>query len=72
MVILDVGGGPGVYACWLAKQGYEVHLVDATPLHEERFPGCRSSSWRSLPKDQPIAIRVCEPGKLSPPIAFDR
>src|SRR5258708_29892066 len=34
-VIVDVGGGPGVYACWLAKQGYEVHLVDATPLHVE-------------------------------------
>ncbi len=34
-VIFDVGGGPGVYACWLAKQGFEVHLVDATPLHVE-------------------------------------
>jgi ubiquinone/menaquinone biosynthesis C-methylase UbiE len=34
-VIFDVGGGPGVYACWLAKQGYEVHLVDALPLHVE-------------------------------------
>jgi ubiquinone/menaquinone biosynthesis C-methylase UbiE len=34
-VIFDVGGGPGVYACWLAKQGYEVHLVDALPLHIE-------------------------------------
>src|SRR5438270_3661387 len=34
-VIFDVGGGPGVYACWLAKQGYEVHLVDAVPLHVE-------------------------------------
>ena len=34
-VIFDVGGGPGVYACWLAKQGYEVHLVDVTPLHVE-------------------------------------
>lgn len=34
-MIFDVGGGPGVYACWLAKQGYEVHLVDATPLHVE-------------------------------------
>ena len=34
-VIFDVGGGPGVYACWLAKQGYEVYLVDATPLHVE-------------------------------------
>ena len=34
-VVFDVGGGPGVYACWLAKQGYEVHLVDAVPLHVE-------------------------------------
>jgi ubiquinone/menaquinone biosynthesis C-methylase UbiE len=34
-VIFDVGGGPGVYACRLAKQGYEVHLVDALPLHVE-------------------------------------
>lgn len=34
-VIFDIGGGPGVYACWLAKQGYEVHLVDVIPLHVE-------------------------------------
>ena len=31
--ILDVGGGAGVYALWLAKQGYSVHLVDLMPLH---------------------------------------
>ncbi len=31
--ILDVGGGPGGHACWLAQQGYEVHLIDITPLH---------------------------------------
>jgi SAM-dependent methyltransferase len=35
-VVFDVGGGPGVYACWLARQGYEVHLVDAVPLHIEQ------------------------------------
>ena len=35
-VILDVGGGPGVYACWLARRGYAVHLVDAVPLHVEQ------------------------------------
>jgi ubiquinone/menaquinone biosynthesis C-methylase UbiE len=35
-VLLDVGGGPGVYACWLAQQGYEVHLIDAVPLHIEQ------------------------------------
>jgi ubiquinone/menaquinone biosynthesis C-methylase UbiE len=32
-VVADVGGGPGVYACWLAGLGYEVHLVDPVPLH---------------------------------------
>lgn len=34
--ILDVGGGPGVYACWLAGLGHAVHLVDALPLHVEQ------------------------------------
>lgn len=32
-VVLDVGGGAGAYAFWLAEQGYEVHLVDPVPLH---------------------------------------
>ena len=31
--VLDVGGGPGVYAEWLADAGYDVKLVDVTPLH---------------------------------------
>ena len=31
--ILDIGGGPGVYACWLAEMSHVVHLVDPTPLH---------------------------------------
>ena len=34
-VIFDVGGGPGIYACWLAEQGYEVHLIDVNPIHVE-------------------------------------
>ena len=34
--VLDVGGGTGVYALPLAARGYEVHLVDAVPLHVER------------------------------------
>jgi len=34
-VILDVGGGPGGHACWLAARGYQVHLLDITPLHVE-------------------------------------
>src|SRR5205823_5178670 len=35
-VVLDVGGGSGVYACWLAAQGYAVHLIDPAPLHVEQ------------------------------------
>ena len=50
-VILDVGGASGAYSCWLAKQKYEVHLIDAVPLHvdlarraSESQPDCPISS----------------------------
>jgi len=49
-IVFDIGGGPGVYACWLAQQGYEVHLIDATPLHVEQ---ARQASL--LQPDAPIA-----------------
>ncbi len=35
-VICDVGGGPGVYAAWLARLGYEVHLIDTVELHVQQ------------------------------------
>ena len=35
-VVLDIGGGSGPYSCWLAKAGYEVHLVDPVDLHIEQ------------------------------------
>jgi SAM-dependent methyltransferase len=34
--VLDVGGGPGIYAEWLANQGHRVRLVDPLPLHVEQ------------------------------------
>jgi ubiquinone/menaquinone biosynthesis C-methylase UbiE len=34
--VLDVGGGPGAYAAWLAERGYRVHLVDPVALHVEQ------------------------------------
>jgi ubiquinone/menaquinone biosynthesis C-methylase UbiE len=34
--VLDVGGGPGVYARWLVGLGYEVQLVDPVPLHVDQ------------------------------------
>jgi ubiquinone/menaquinone biosynthesis C-methylase UbiE len=35
-IVFDIGGGAGVYALWLAARGYEVHLIDAVPLHIEQ------------------------------------
>ena len=34
--VLDVGGGPGVYAVHLARAGYDVHLIDPVGLHVEQ------------------------------------
>lgn len=34
--VLDVGGAAGVHALPLARDGYEVHLLDAVPLHVEQ------------------------------------
>lgn len=35
-VVVDVGGGTGVYARELLRQGYAVHLLDAMPTHVRR------------------------------------
>lgn len=34
--IIDAGGGAGVYACWLAACGYQVHLIDPVAKHVEQ------------------------------------
>jgi len=34
-VILDIGGAEGAYALPLAREGYEVHLIDPVPSHVE-------------------------------------
>ncbi|HKR10028.1 MAG TPA: methyltransferase domain-containing protein [Gemmatimonadaceae bacterium] len=60
--ILDIGGGAGVYAFWLAERGYQVHLVDASPrLVEEarrrnssathRLIACSVGDARNIPAD---------------------
>ena len=45
--VLDVGGGPGVYAEWLAGLGHRVRLIDPVDLHVEqaatRHPGITST-----------------------------
>ncbi|MDJ0342160.1 methyltransferase domain-containing protein [Streptomyces sp. H10-C2] len=52
--ILDIGGGSGVHAAWLVRDGHEVELVDPVPLHVEQasaLPGvtARRGDARALP-----------------------
>ncbi|NJP87863.1 class I SAM-dependent methyltransferase [Nonomuraea sp. FMUSA5-5] len=52
--VLDVGGGTGVHAEWLAAGGYDVEVVDPVPLHVEeagKLPGVHSrlGDARALP-----------------------
>lgn len=51
--ILDVGGGPGVYAYWLDALGYEVELLDIVPRHirqaTERGIRAQIADARELP-----------------------
>jgi ubiquinone/menaquinone biosynthesis C-methylase UbiE len=50
VTVLDVGGGAGVYALPLAREGYSVYLIDAVPLHVEQ---AREAS--ALQRDAPLA-----------------
>jgi ubiquinone/menaquinone biosynthesis C-methylase UbiE len=41
--VLDVGGGPGTHARWLASAGYQIHLIDPVPRHIDQaatIDGC--------------------------------
>jgi ubiquinone/menaquinone biosynthesis C-methylase UbiE len=33
--VLDIGGGTGIHAAWLARDGHTVHVVDMVPSHVE-------------------------------------
>ena len=52
-VIVDVGGGSGSYAFWLADAGYAVHLLDATPRLVEL---AREQNERATHKLASIAV----------------
>src|SRR5262245_59636142 len=34
--VLDVGGGAGVHAAWLADDGHAVHVIDPMPSHVDQ------------------------------------
>jgi ubiquinone/menaquinone biosynthesis C-methylase UbiE len=59
--ILDVGGGPGAYATWLAGMGYEVHLLDPVPLHVEQA----EQASQKQPEFPIASINLGEARKLS-------
>ncbi|MFX1339679.1 MAG: class I SAM-dependent methyltransferase [Promethearchaeota archaeon] len=48
--ILDIGGGSGIYSLWLARKGYEVHLIDPVPLHIKQ-----AIEYSNNQPDSPIA-----------------
>jgi SAM-dependent methyltransferase len=56
--VLDVGGGPGAYAVWLARRGYRVALIDAVPLHVDQARDA------ALKAGQTIVARVGDARRL--------
>jgi len=82
--VVDVGGAAGVYSLWLAAQGYEVQLVDASPrlIREARARSARSTTpiascsvadARRLPQQDASATGVLVMGPLYHlPSAADR
>lgn len=66
--ILDIGGGPGIYAAWLAAIGYDVEVVDIVPRH------VRESIERGIPatlgdaRNLPISDASCEAVLLLGPL----
>jgi ubiquinone/menaquinone biosynthesis C-methylase UbiE len=63
-VVLDVGGGPGVYALDLARQGYRVHLIEPVPLHLEQAAAAQSEQpdhpLESLAQGDARALRFAD------------
>jgi 2-oxo-4-hydroxy-4-carboxy--5-ureidoimidazoline (OHCU) decarboxylase/ubiquinone/menaquinone biosynthesis C-methylase UbiE len=54
-VVLDVGGGAGVHAAWLAAEGYSVRLFDPVPLHVAQA--------REAAAAQPMSPFSADPGE---------
>lgn len=75
LTIVDVGGGPGAYAVWLAGLGHRVHLIDPVPEHVRQAEGAAADAdvsleslsiadGRELPLDDGIADLVLLMGPL--------
>ncbi|MDR3773730.1 MAG: methyltransferase domain-containing protein [Terracidiphilus sp.] len=73
--VLDIGGGAGAYALWLAERGYSVHLIDPIPRHvaeaqrrsnlaAQPLASCAVGDARNLPFADAIADLVLLLGPL--------
>lgn len=51
-MILDVGGGSGVYARWLAGLGHEAHLIDPVELHLEQARAVKEPALASISRGE--------------------
>lgn len=59
--VLDVGGGPGAYASWLAGRGYRVTLIDPVQLHVAQAQEAAARAGQSLLTRTGDARRLDEP-----------
>jgi ubiquinone/menaquinone biosynthesis C-methylase UbiE len=63
-VVIDVGGGPGIYSEWLAAMGHEVYLVDPVEKH------IKQANKRSAKAKKPFKSILGESRKLEFPDNF--
>ncbi len=64
-VIVDVGGGSGVYSCWLSEKGYEVHFIDPVRKHVEQA----EKASRAQPEHPLASVALGDARKLNRPDA---
>jgi ubiquinone/menaquinone biosynthesis C-methylase UbiE len=67
--VLDVGGGTGIHAEWLAERGYDVHVIDPIETHVDRaarIAGVTAAvgDARSLPRADGVEDAVLLLGPL--------
>jgi ubiquinone/menaquinone biosynthesis C-methylase UbiE len=63
-IVADIGGGPGIYAEWLAGLGHEVHLVDPVEKH------IKQANKRLRQAKKPFKAILGEAQKLDMPDNF--
>ena len=60
--LLDIGGGPGVHAAWLARDGYEVDLIDPMALHVDQAMELSAGQ-----PEQPFSAKIGDARQLEVP-----